>query len=105
MCLFADVEPLTFVEASKDKKWIQAMDKEIQAIERNDAWEVVAFPSDHQAIGVKWMYKMKKKAEGEVENTKRDLPSKDTTKSKGLTTKKYLLPLLAWRPFVCWFLL
>lgn len=36
MCLYADVEPLNYVEASKDEKWIHAMEEEIQGIERND---------------------------------------------------------------------
>lgn len=67
MCLYADVEPLNYVEASKDEKWIHAMEEEIQGIERNDTQELFSLPSDHYAIGVKWVYKIKKNDKDEVE--------------------------------------
>ena len=35
-CLFVDSEPLNFDDAVKDKKWSQAMEEEINAIEKND---------------------------------------------------------------------
>ncbi|KAJ7971537.1 Retrovirus-related Pol polyprotein from transposon TNT 1-94 [Quillaja saponaria] len=56
-CLVADSEPLFFEEAENDKKWRQAMDEEIIAIEKNDTWELANLPKDHKAIGVKWVYK------------------------------------------------
>lgn len=36
------------------------MDKEIQAIEMNDTWELVTFPFGHLSIGVKWVYKLRR---------------------------------------------
>ena len=42
LALFTNKDPMTFKEAVKSKKWRQAMDPEIQAIERNDTWELVA---------------------------------------------------------------
>ena len=40
-----DVEyPINFEEAIKDKKWIDAMDEEINAIEKNNTWELVDLP-------------------------------------------------------------
>ena len=37
-CLFADCEPVSFQEAVQEKKWRDAMDEEINAIEKNDTW-------------------------------------------------------------------
>ncbi|GJZ39692.1 hypothetical protein Tco_0586255 [Tanacetum coccineum] len=36
LCLYADCEPLVFEEAMKSKKWSQAMEEEINSIEKND---------------------------------------------------------------------
>ena len=66
-CLFADYEPTGFEEVVQDKKWRNAMDEEIKAIKRNDTWELATFPTEKKTIGVKWVYKLKKNAKGEVE--------------------------------------
>jgi hypothetical protein len=62
VCLLADVENITFEEAVRNKKWQAAMDEEIAAIEKNDTWELVELPEEHQPIGVKWVYKKKMNA-------------------------------------------
>ncbi|GJR20012.1 retrovirus-related pol polyprotein from transposon TNT 1-94 [Tanacetum coccineum] len=70
LCLYADCEPLIFKEAMKSKKWRQAMDEEIKSIEKNDTWELTTLPKGQKAIGVKWVYKAKKKRQrrsGEVQ--------------------------------------
>ena len=38
------------------------MEEEINAIEKNDTWELLTLPKGHEAIGVKWVYKEKKNA-------------------------------------------
>ena len=40
--------------------WVQAMQLEIQALENNHTWEVVNFPPGKNAVGSKWVYKIKK---------------------------------------------
>ena len=42
------------------------MDEEIEAIKKNDTWELASIPKGHKAIGVKWVYKVKKSAKGEI---------------------------------------
>lgn len=46
------------------------MQEEIEALEANGTWSVVALPTDKQAIGCKWIYKVKYKADGTVERYK-----------------------------------
>ena len=65
-CLFVDSEPLNYDDAVKDEKWRQAMEEEINAIEKNNTWELSTLPKDHEAISVKWVYKEKKNANGDV---------------------------------------
>jgi len=67
---FADCEPIGFEEAVKDEKLRNAMDKEIKAIEKNKTWELTTIPKEQKSIGVKWVFKAKKNAKGEIERYK-----------------------------------
>eukprot|EP00253_Pinus_taeda_P029158 PITA_29158 len=66
-------DPIHFEEEIKDKKWIEAMDEEMNAIERNKTWELVELPKGKEVIGVKWVYKTKCNAEGKIERHKERL--------------------------------
>ncbi|KAJ7961274.1 Retrovirus-related Pol polyprotein from transposon TNT 1-94 [Quillaja saponaria] len=92
-CLVANSEPLFFEEAENDKKWRQAMDEEIIAIEKNDTWELANLPKDHKAIGVKWVYKVKKNAKGEVEKYKMRLVAKGYAQKQGIDYEEVFAPV------------
>ncbi|KAJ7943125.1 Retrovirus-related Pol polyprotein from transposon TNT 1-94 [Quillaja saponaria] len=79
-----DSELLFFEEAENDKKWRQAMDEEVKAIEKNDTWELTNLPKDRKAIGVKWVYKAKKNAKREVEKYKARLVVKCYAQKQGI---------------------
>ena len=51
--LFADADPISFEDASKEKKWRNVMDQEIDAIQRNKTWELVEFPREKKVIDLK----------------------------------------------------
>jgi len=74
--LFADCEPLTFEEALSDKNWRKAMVDEINAMEKNDTWELTNLPTNKRPIGVKWMYKAKYNPSGEINHFKARLIKK-----------------------------
>lgn len=42
------------------------MEDELQAIEKNQTWELVDLPSQKKAIAMKWVYKIKLNPNGEV---------------------------------------
>ncbi|KAL4575763.1 hypothetical protein LXL04_011848 [Taraxacum kok-saghyz] len=42
--LFADADPLSYQEASKEEKWKEAMDQEMNAITKNNTWDLVDLP-------------------------------------------------------------
>jgi len=52
-------DPIHFEDAIKEKKWIEAMDEEMKAIERIKTWDLVELPKGKEVIGVKWVYKTK----------------------------------------------
>nr|GEY33698.1 retrovirus-related Pol polyprotein from transposon TNT 1-94 [Tanacetum cinerariifolium] len=66
------------------EKWRQAMEEEIKSIEKNDTWELTTLLKGQKAIGVKWVYKAKKNAKGEVEKYKARLVAKGYKQKHGI---------------------
>ncbi|GKF85523.1 ribonuclease H-like domain-containing protein, partial [Tanacetum coccineum] len=56
------VEPSTFYEAVKDRNWVDAMNAEIEALNRNNTWSITSLPKGRKPIGSKWIFKIKYKA-------------------------------------------
>lgn len=69
-------EPNTYKTAVKEKAWRQAMHNEIESIEINETWELTQLPLVHKVIGLKWIYKLKRDAEGNVVKHKARLVAK-----------------------------
>ena len=65
-------------------KWKQAIDEEIKSIEKNNTWELTTLPRGQKAIGVKWVYKAKKNAKGEIEKYKARLVAKGYKQKQGV---------------------
>ncbi|CAA7018785.1 unnamed protein product [Microthlaspi erraticum] len=71
----ANDEPKNYGEAVKIKVWVDAMVKEIDALEINDTWEIVDLPPGKMAIGCNWIYKLKFNSDGTIERHKARLVS------------------------------
>ncbi|GJW87550.1 zinc finger, CCHC-type containing protein [Tanacetum coccineum] len=52
--LLIEEEPRNYKEASIDKKWIEAMEIELDSINKNNTWTLTTLPPDQKAIGLKW---------------------------------------------------
>ena len=92
-CLLAETTPLSFEEANKEKKWRQAIEEEIRAIERNDTWELTSLPAGQKSIGVKWIFKEKKNAKGVVEKYKARLVVKGYAQRHGVDYDEVFAPV------------
>ena len=65
--LFSQIDDLlTFKEVVEEEVWEQAMDEEIKCVEQNQTWELVDVPKDKDVISVKWIYKTKQDADGNL---------------------------------------
>ena len=51
--LFSYSDPIYFEEAMNEEKWCNAMDDKIDAIKRNETWELITLPPKKQVIEVK----------------------------------------------------
>eukprot|EP00253_Pinus_taeda_P015002 PITA_15002 len=86
-------DPVHFKDAIKDKKWIEAMDEEINVIERNKTWDLVELPKGKEVIGVKWVYKTKSNAEGKIERNKARLVVKGYKQQYGRDYEETFAPV------------
>jgi hypothetical protein len=53
-------EPARVEEALNDPDWLNAMHELLSNLARNEVWELVKRPSDHNIIGTKWVFRNKK---------------------------------------------
>jgi hypothetical protein len=94
-------DPVTYDEAAKFNTWRKAMDNEIQAIERNNTWELTELPTGAKVIGVKWIYKTKVNEKGEIEKHKARLVAKGYSKKYGIDYKEVFAPVARWDTIRC----
>jgi hypothetical protein len=76
-------QPTSFKEEAKEPHWVQAMNQQIDSIEKNKTWDLVDFPSHKKSIGVKWVYKTKLNEKGQIEKHKARLVSKGFSQQPG----------------------
>lgn len=64
--LVAPDEPANYKQASKERLWRQAMEREIEAVEQNKTWSSTMLPPGQKVIGLNWVYKLKKDTNGNI---------------------------------------
>ena len=66
-------EPTSFQEAidsPNSKEWMDAMRDEMDSMMRNHVWELVDLPPRRKSIGNKWVFKIKRRADGMIDKFK-----------------------------------
>jgi hypothetical protein len=82
--LLSTIEPNNFEEANKYGHWIKDMDEEFDQIEKNNTWELVPRPKNHNVIGRKLVFLNKLKKDGKVTRNKEMLVFKGYTHIEGI---------------------
>ncbi|MCO5558622.1 hypothetical protein L7F22_012208 [Adiantum nelumboides] len=65
----------------------------MDALVKNDTWDLVCLPSGKKTIGSKWVYKDKCKSDGSVERYKARLVAKGYAQTKGLDYDETFSPI------------
>ena len=69
------------------------MEVELNALVRNDTWDLVNLPKGKEVIGTKWVYKTKYKSDGTIDNYKDHLAAKGYAQREGIDYTKTFSPV------------
>jgi hypothetical protein len=95
-------EPKSFKDADGDPNWNAAMEEELKSIRDNDTWSLADLPRDQHAIGLKWMYKVKRNENGAIVKYKARLVAKGTCSAPASTLKRCSPPSCGWSQSGCY---
>ena len=82
------------VNSKECKLWKNAMVEEMEALDKNEAWDLVELPDGRKPIGSKWVFKKKLNAVGKVEKYKARLVAKGYSQVEGIDFGEIFLLLL-----------
>jgi len=87
-------KPTCYTNAVKITKWKQAMQTEFNALLQNQTWTLVPPQQAHNLVGCKWVFKVKRKADGSIERYKSRLVAKGFHQQAGLDYGETFSPVV-----------
>jgi hypothetical protein len=90
-----DGEPRFFADAERHAAWCAAMLSEIDAVEKNRTWELTDLPRGHNAITLKWVFKLKRDEPGAIIKHKACLVAHSFMQREGIDFDDTFAPV-AW---------
>ena len=79
LSISSQIESQNYEELKRHPEWLKAMESEINALESNKTWEITDLPSNKTPIRCKWVYKIKRRVDGNTERYKARLVAKGYT--------------------------
>uniref|UniRef100_A0ACD5TR82 Uncharacterized protein n=1 Tax=Avena sativa TaxID=4498 RepID=A0ACD5TR82_AVESA len=93
LCFLAAEEPASVEEALADQAWGKAMQEEMSAIDENQTWALTDLPGTHRAIGLKWVFKVKRDPAGNIVKYKARLVAKGYAQRQGVDFEEVFAPV------------
>jgi hypothetical protein len=91
--LLSHIEPISIKEACKYENWVNAMNEELDQIEKNQTWELVPRPKKKNMIGTKCVYKKKMNENVQVIRNKDILVCKGYAQFEGVDYGEMFAPV------------
>lgn len=91
--LMINEEPWDWNEAKHEKVWREACEDEIMSIKKNKTWTLVDLPMGCKAIGLKWVFKIKRNADGSIKKFKARLVAKGYVQRHGIDFEEVFAPV------------
>lgn len=80
------------------------MREEMNALEKNQMWKIVKLPKEKNQWGCKWVYALKYKVDGSLEQYKTRLVAKGYTQTFGIDYQKTFAPVAKMKTIQIYFL-
>lgn len=80
-------------ETKDEKVWRDLCEEEMTSIKKNKTWTLVDLPDGCKAIGLKWVFKVKRNTEGSVSKYKARLVAKCYIQRKGINFEEVFAPV------------
>ncbi|KAI5323882.1 hypothetical protein L3X38_032955 [Prunus dulcis] len=88
------IEPSSFKAASQSPEWQSAMREEIEALHAQGTWDLVPLPAHKNLVGCKWVYRIKKNADGSIARHKAHLVAKGFSQEEGIDYYETFSPVV-----------
>lgn len=93
LLLLFNEEPWDFKTAMEERVWREACKEDINSIVKNKTWDLVDLPPGVKAIGLKWIFKIKRNADGSINKYKSRLVAKGYIQRHGIDFEEVIAPV------------
>lgn len=91
---------MLYFQGSQDMQWVEAMDQELQTLEKNQTWNLTSLSKEKKAIDSKWVYKVEFKPIREVDRFKDCLVTNKYNQVEGVDYKDRFSPVAKIHVFI-----
>ena len=91
--MYLNNEPQDYGEAKESAEWKRACEEETHSIEKNNTWILVDLPYGATPIGLKWVFKIKRNADGSINKYKSRLVAKGYVQRHGIDYDEVFAPV------------